>query len=157
MNKKGFTLIELLIVIAIIAIIAGMVFVALDPLKRFKDSRDSRRWGDVSAVLNAVKVDQVDNKGTYLDKITGLDDAKAYVIGTAANGCDAGCTKAPTQPACVDLTGLVGEGYLASVPLDPKDGTVAKTNYYLVKSANGTVTVGACNPENTPAGIVVSR
>ena len=41
MSKKGFTLIELLIVIAIIAVLAGAVFVALDPLTRFRDARNA--------------------------------------------------------------------------------------------------------------------
>ena len=61
--NKGFTLIELLIVIAIIAILAAVVFVSLDPLTRFQDARDARRWTDVDAVLSAMKLDQVDQGG----------------------------------------------------------------------------------------------
>jgi len=41
-SKKGFTLIELLVVIAIISILAVVVFVALDPVKRFADARNSK-------------------------------------------------------------------------------------------------------------------
>ncbi|EKD47532.1 MAG: hypothetical protein ACD_66C00019G0006, partial [uncultured bacterium] len=43
-TKKGFTLIELLIVIAIIAILAAAIFVALDPVTRFQEARDARRY-----------------------------------------------------------------------------------------------------------------
>ena len=47
-NLKGFTLIELLVVIAIIATLAVLVYVALDPVRRFQESRNSRRWTDVN-------------------------------------------------------------------------------------------------------------
>ena len=157
MNKKGFTLIELLIVIAIIAIIAGVVFVALNPLQRFQDSRDSRRWGDVTGVLGAIKVNQVDNRGTYLASITSVTTSQPYQIGTATTTCNSGCTATTTYSSCVDLGGLVTGGYLASVPMDPSAGTAARSLYYLIKNSNGTVTVGACTPENTPAGINVAR
>ncbi|MFZ2190428.1 MAG: prepilin-type N-terminal cleavage/methylation domain-containing protein [Candidatus Magasanikiibacteriota bacterium] len=157
MNKKGFTLIELLIVIAIIAIIAGVVFVALDPLTRFQDSRDSRRWGDITGVLSAVKINQVDNRGAYLDSIASTTIDTNYIIGTASSGCGSGCTAVSSTSACVDLTELVTRGYLASVPVDPSSGSADKTLYYLNRKSNGTLVVGACVPEHTPAGIFVAR
>ncbi|SRR6056297_1435073 len=148
-GQSGFTLIELLIVIAIIAILAAVVFVALDPLSRFQDSRDSQRWSDVSAVVSAIKTDQVDNGGDYLTEIEDLDANAAYVIG----GCDSGatCSSAPTttQDDCVDLGGLVDEGYLGSVPVDPSDGTAEETGYYIIRRDTGLVEVGACSPEGT--------
>jgi prepilin-type N-terminal cleavage/methylation domain-containing protein len=150
-NKQGFTLIELLIVIAVIAILAAAVFVALDPLQRFQESRDAQRWNDTTNVLNAVVTDQVDNGGAYLASITALTDDLYYQIGTAATGCDSGCTAQTTQVACVNLAGLVTEGYLGSVPLDPSTGTATETDYYLQKSATGTITVGACDPEAATA------
>ncbi len=150
MNQKGFTLIELLIVIAIIAILAGVVFVALDPLTRFQDARDSTRWQDVTAVLSAIKINQVDNRGYYLATIAATTPGLNYIVGTATSGCDSGCTAVTsTQATCVDLTGLVTDGYLGELPVDPNGGTSAKTLYYLSRSANGIVTVGSCVPENT--------
>ncbi|OGL89463.1 hypothetical protein A3I45_02060 [Candidatus Uhrbacteria bacterium RIFCSPLOWO2_02_FULL_53_10] len=146
-NEKGFTLIELLIVIAVIAIIAAGVFVALDPAQRFQEARDSQRWSDVNAALNAVKTDQVDNGGTYVASVAALTDGNYYIIGTDATGCNAGCTAQTTQAACVDLTALVTEGYLGSVPTDPSGGTAAKTDYYLMKAASDVIEVGACDPE----------
>lgn len=154
--KKGFTLIELLIVIAIIAILAGVVFVALDPLQRFADARDATRWSDVTAVLDAAKVDQVDNGGAYLTEIGNLTDDLYYQIGTCSTGGDADCGAQTTQSVCADLTGLVTEGYLAAIPVDPNTGTDALTDYYIQRAANGTLTVGACDPEGTGA-ISVSR
>lgn len=146
-NQRGFTLIELLIVIAIIAILAAAVFVALDPIQRFQESRDAKRWSDINNVLGAIKVDQVDNGGSYLSAISALTAGSEYQIGTAGSGCDSGCTAVTTEAACVDLTGLVTEGYLGSVPMDPSSGTAAETDYYLTRAASGIVTVGACDPE----------
>src|SRR3989344_7417247 len=88
LSKAGFTLIELLIVIAIIAILAAVVFVALDPLTRFRDARDSSRWSDITAILSAIKVDQVDNGGSYIAVVSGLTAGEVYMIGTAVAGCD---------------------------------------------------------------------
>ena len=85
-KRGGFTLIELLIVVAVIAILAAAVFVALDPIQRFEESRDSARWSDVSNVASAVGVDQVDNGGSYLASIAALTAGTAYQIGTAATG-----------------------------------------------------------------------
>jgi len=145
--REGFTLIELLIVIAIIAILAGAVFVALDPLTRFQESRDSNRWSDVTNILNAIKTDQVDNDGAYLSSISAMTAGSAYQIGTASTGCNDGCTAQSTQAACVDLSGLVTEGYLGTVPLDPSTGAAAETDYYIINNSTGTITVGACDPE----------
>lgn len=155
-KQQGFTLIELLIVIAVIAILAAAVFVALDPIQRFQESRDAKRWSDINNILSAVKVDQVDNGGSYVAAITALTAGSNYQIGTAASGCDTGCTDATTQAACVDLTALVTEGYLGSVPMDPSSGTAAETDYYLTRNASGTVVVGACDPE-AAATISASR
>jgi len=156
MSKKGFTLIELLIVIAIIAIIAGVVFVALNPLQRFQDARDSRRWSDITSVLSAIKIHQVDNGGSYLTSISDATAGLNYMIGTnGATDCDT-CTTVSTTVSCVDLTGLVTAGYLGSVPVDPSSGTALKTLYYLNKASTGIVTVGSCVPEGGSA-INVSR
>jgi len=126
-NKAGFTLIELLIVIAIIAIIAAVVFVALDPLTRFQDARDSTRWQDVSALVDAIVVDQVDNGGTYITAISGTTTG-TYQLGTAGSGCMTGCTAVTVTGSCMDLGGLVTEGYLSSIPQDPSTGTAGETD-----------------------------
>lgn len=154
-EAKGFTLIELLIVIAIIVVLAAAVFVALNPAKRFADARDSRRSSDVTNIVAAVKTSQVDNGGSYIAAVSGMTADAAYMIGTAAAGCDTGCTALATNAACVDLTGLQTAGYLGSVPMDPSAGTAAKTDYYLIRNTSGTLTAGVCDPEN--AAISLSR
>ena len=153
MNKKAFTLIELLIVIAIIAIIAAVVFVALDPLTRFQDARDSQRWSDVTGVLSAIKIDQVDNGGSYLSSINSASIGATLMIGTT--GAAGTCT-ATTTSGNVDISGLVTEGYLGKVPYDPNNGSDGETDYYLYKDSTGIIKIGSCEAENAGA-IEVSR
>lgn len=157
-SSAGFTLIELLIVIAIISIIAAVVFVALDPLTRFQDARDSSRWSDVSALITAIKVDQVDNGGAYLTEITNMASGTVYMIGTDSTGCDdaydAGTCDAAiiADDSCVNLSGLVTEGYIGSVPLSPNGAgtwTAGITGYTLTRASTGILTVQACESENS--------
>ncbi len=153
--RRGFTLIELLIVIAIISIIAAVVFVALDPLARFQDSRDAKRWADISGILSAVKIDQVDNGGSYMTNVANMIPNEVYMVTdgvatdctTAASTCDVPVTVADH---CVNLAELVTQGYLGTVPLSPK-GVYAwdknKTGYTIEKSSTGILTVRACEAE----------
>ena len=153
--KNGFTLIELLIVIAIIAILAGVVFVSLNPLERFEDARNAARWTDVTAMLSAVKVDQVDNGGGYLTEIAGLTSQENYMIGTAISACDTNCSVVNDSDNCVDLTALTTEGYLARIPVSPDAATPATswddtlTGYYISRNdvTQGSITIGACSAE----------
>lgn len=142
-SQQGFTLIELLVVIAIISILAVVVFVALDPVKRFADARNSRRWTDVNNILTAVHQSIVDNGGTLP---SGLTSGMAVTqIGTAGSGCDTSCTPA-TASACVNLNGSLAK-YLKSMPTDPDSGTQAETGYSIVVDTNNIVTITACSPE----------
>lgn len=165
-KQKGFTLIELLIVIAIIAILASVVFVALDPLSRFRDARDAARANDISEVMSAVKLDQVDNGGSYISDIDpDMVAGEVYMIGTATSSCsseNANCdtnVDGSTNGGCVDLGGLVTEGYLGKVPISPDgDGSwdATKTGYTLQRDSTGILHIRACESENTTE-ISVSR
>jgi len=139
--KKGFTLIELLVVIAIIAILSVVVFVALDPVTRFADARNARRYSDVNSILTAIHEYIVDNNGALP---TGLTAGMAAThIGTdTANGN-------------VDLSTPLAK-YLKSIPQDPTNGTAADTGYTVEVDTNNIVTVAAPNAENG-ATIQVSR
>ncbi|MEA1963118.1 MAG: prepilin-type N-terminal cleavage/methylation domain-containing protein [Patescibacteria group bacterium] len=150
-KNKGFTLLELLIVIAVLAVLAGVLFVALDPAARLQDSRNAKRWTDVNAVLSAIKLDQVDNGGSYHANITAMTDNTYYQIGEAATGCDDACANPSValQAACVDLLDLIDEGYLADVPIDPNASGKSsnETGYYLYKYDSGQISVGSCHEE----------
>lgn len=163
--SRGFTLIELLIVIGIIATLAGAVFVALNPLARFQDSRNARRWSDCNSMLSAIKLDQIDNGGSYLASITALADNTYYQIGEATTGCDETCRGGAitVNSSCVDLLFLIDEGYIADIPLDPNASgrSASKTGYYVYKYDTGQISVGSCHAEKgtnaTTPTIEVSR
>jgi prepilin-type N-terminal cleavage/methylation domain-containing protein len=148
--NKGFTLIELLIVIGIIGVLAAFAYVALDPLARFQDSRNSRRWADVNMIISAIKLNQLDNKGSYIADIANMTPDEYYQIG--AGSCSLICTSHSNnliQPGCISLEDLQQAGYMPKVPVDPNaDGASDnQTHYFIQKKANGVITVGACDPE----------
>lgn len=156
-NNTGFTLIELLIVIAVLAILASITFLALDPLKRFQDTRNAKRWAEVEAILSAVKLHQLDNDGDFLTAVDNLSADLYYQIGSGSD-CGDTCTN-PTvilQDNCVDLSGLISSGHLVEIPIDPHDenASAIETRYYMIKTSNGTITVGACSEEQGSADSV---
>lgn len=166
-KQKGFTLLELLIVIGIIAILAGVAFVALDPLSRFRDARDAKRWSDVTAILSAIKIDQVDNRGPYAYGVNNYNSpavptfaATNYEISSATTTteCNTRCSAATSTAACVNLSEIVSQGYLSSLPVAPNgnqswDST--HTGYYMTRNTNGSITIGSCDTETS--GISVQR
>jgi hypothetical protein len=78
------------------------------------------------------------------------------MIGTDATGtadtfnafCDTDVTNASTT---IDLTVLVTNGYLGSIPVSPNgDGTwtAGHTGYTLTRATNGLLTIRSCESEN---------
>ncbi len=153
--RSGFTLIELLLVLAIIAILAVVVFAALNPAQRFRDSRDARRFTDVETILTAIHEYIVDNKGSFPAGLSvGMSETQ---IGSAASGCAVSTGAcAVTTAACVNLTTPLAS-YLASIPIDPSlVSTSTKSNYSVVITSSGIVTIKACGVEGS-TNISVSR
>ena len=137
-NQKGFTLIEILVVIAILGILAVVTLVALNPVKRFQDARNSRRREDVNAVLQAVSVYTIDNGGEF-PTIDGDDLALLTVTSSAATcGVDGTCNVS-------DLDGLTA--YLNELPMDPSSTTAAPVEYLIGVDniANPQHIIVACN------------
>lgn len=156
--RSGFTLIELLIVIAVIAILAAVAFVAIDPATRINEAQDSERWSAANALLDAFLQSTVDNDGNYPASMSA--DGVTYMIDRSGSGsCTvSGCPDAVTQ--CIDLYGLVSDGYIASLPTDP-DGistyapALDGTGYTINISTTGITTVKSCGAEE--ATITVAR
>jgi len=141
--KKAFTLIELLVVIAIIAVLATVVFVALNPTKRFTDARNSRRYSDVETILTAVHEYAVDNSGSLP---TGIATSEKQ-LGSCTTGGATLCSGA--ADACLDLSGgtLLGK-YLKTIPVDPQQAAATTTTgYSVIVDSNGIVTIRSCSAE----------
>ena len=154
--KSGFTLIELLVVVAILSVLAVTVFVALNPAKRLKDSKDARRSTDIESILTAVHESIVDNKGTLPAGLTaGMVEKQ---LGSGVTGCiinSGGCAVAGNTD-CVDLTTPMAK-YLKTMPLDPGGTSSASlTGYSINVDTNGIVTVKACAAEGG-TNLTISR
>lgn len=139
-NNQAFTLVELLIVIAIVAIIAAVVFVALDPLRRFRDARDSQRWSDIVAIVDALKLYQIDNGGNLP---AGIDE-NWRMLGTNTSGCDAGCGGGTETVVVTDISSRVISSTDDAEEQDPPGGYVsrASTDLELVNDATTNQEVG---------------
>ncbi len=139
LNRKGFTLIELLVVIAIVAILSTVVFVALNPVGRFADARNARRFSDINSILTAIHQSIVDNDGAL---------PAGLATGQAA-------TEIGTCVTCDNLTAPLA-AFLDSIPTDPSGGTAANTGYFVEVDSNGIVTISAPDAENAVT-VQVSR
>ncbi len=154
LKNKDFTLIKTLKWVIILIILTVVIFVILDPLTRLQDSRDSSRSFDISNILTIIKLDYLDNNRVYLSSIKIIEDEGVYMIGTDTADCDAyTCdTGVSGSRACVDLSGLVLEGYVSSIPVSPNGvgkWTNGHTGYTLQKDSANVLTIRACESENT--------
>ena len=147
-KQKGFTLLEVLLVVAALAILAGIVIVAINPSKQLGDTRNAQRRSDVTTVLNALWQYAIDNDGSFP---SGLDSttSTSQVLGTAGSGCDSTCSAASTTAACADLSSDLVPDYITAIPSDPQTGTASNTDYFVNVDANGRLTVGSCDMEQS--------
>lgn len=146
-TRSGFTLIELLLVIAIIAILAIIVFVALNPVQRFRDTRVARRVTDVETILTALHLYINDNTGSLPSGVTrGMAERQ---LGSATSGCaitSGGCNV--SNAACLNLSSELAP-FLKSIPIDPSEATSSgRTGYSIVVDSNGIATIRACLAED---------
>ena len=157
--RRGFTLIELIVVIAILAIVIAAVFVAIDPARRLNSARNSTRWTDTRAILEAVKKYQADNEGDLPETTVAIDSDGTTVQMIGEGGVDCSslnslCTGVTFANTSCFVSGLDNdlEQYLSEIPADPKEGSSAITYYYINENNNGIVIVGACKEEGENQG-----
>ncbi len=176
-SNKGFTLVELLIVIGIIGFLAAAILVAVDPVKRIQDSRNSQRWSEVNSILNAILKKQVDDRALF-NGDTGspiiTDATNSQVI--VADDTGIVCNAIGTRPGCNQALDIAGANsncvaqldglaptYLAELPTDPAaafcvsgsgcttEGTLAigdsNSGYYIHRTTGNRIEIGACQAE----------
>lgn len=134
-KSRGFTLIEILVVIGLIAILAGIVLIAINPARQFAQARNAQRESNVNTILNAIGQNMADNKGLFGGGCTSIPTATS-TIGTSAG---------------YDLSCLVPTYIPTAIPMDPATGTPEATNYSIVASTSGRVTI--CAPEYNEASL----
>lgn len=146
-KKKGFTLIELLIVIGIIAVLMAIAIVAINPARQFAKANNAKRWGDVSAIVDAVSMRIIENKGSWPTDAT----CPALPTGTGLllkNPCGVGET-------CYNLCDCIVDEYLGSFPYDSTATGAGFTNcttytsgYTFTRTATGRITITAPNAQS---------
>lgn len=143
MSKRGFTLIEILLVIGLIAILAAIVIIAINPARQFAQARNTQRFSDVNAILNAVHQNMIDNTGNW----------------TCAAGPISTTSVDTMSSADYDIYDCLVDLYLPAMPYDPVSGSFVNsgnydTGYEITASyPGGRVTINAPSSE---IGVTIS-
>lgn len=146
-QKKGFTLIELIIVIALIALLATTVILVINPVKIFKEARDSQRIADIGQMNSAMSLYAA--TATLPGTNPFGDPANCYVFKIPGQTVSAGCgdrygarptfagTASTSQAVAsgwvpVNLTLAANGAPISAWPVDPKPlwDTATSTSYY---------------------------
>lgn len=148
-NRISFTLVEMLMVLGIIVVLTTVVFITIDPLKRFGDSRDAKRMADVDTILIAVH-QYVNDMGGSLPAGIGTSFVQ---IGTCTTGGMTLCVGATT--GCVNIGATLGNNkYIKNNPIDPLRGSAATTGYSVSKDVDNRFTVKACLSEGSTISVI---
>jgi hypothetical protein len=138
---KKITLPKFLLHLSVIFLIIVLIFVLIDPEKLMHIQRNKTRLADINQILTSIK-DYKEKNGQLYMEIQKINTGSIHVIGLCTEKGETGCGAKTTHEKCIDLTGLMSE-----VPKDPFSGSDLKTDYYLRKNEDETITVGVCDSE----------
>lgn len=149
-SSKGFTLIELLIVIAILGILAAGVLVAINPVKRINQAKDSTIKSDIGQISGAMQT-YFTTKGTtgvasYPTTVADLVAAGELKTEPKVNGVTSYTVAA--IPALCETDGTPSFCTEVAVSFALNDPAVAG-NVWCWRSSTGVVaetTAAACTP-----------
>lgn len=135
--KQGFTLIELIITITIVAATTVAFLVYLNPTGQLAQSRNSQRSLHLNAIINAVRQNVADNRGTFSCAVGDLPSTSTKKMANGVGNYDIANCLSPT--------------YLYGLPFDPATSTAHYTSnsdydtgYTILKNASsGLITVVA--------------
>lgn len=137
-------MIEILVVIGVVALLAAIVIVAINPARQFAQARNSQRQSNVTAILNTVGQNMVENKGVF----------------TCASGVlPSTATNISSISGDYNLRACVVPTYIPELPVDPMNGITwtgssYDTKYTVMQDSVARVTV--CAPGGVEAAIVGS-
>ncbi|MFH1246606.1 MAG: prepilin-type N-terminal cleavage/methylation domain-containing protein, partial [Candidatus Liptonbacteria bacterium] len=145
--KKGFTLIELLVVLGIVAFISAVVILTLNPAELLKQSRDSVRLADLSAIKKAISIymtaasnlDLGAANTCYMSIANGVSRCGVFsasitaVNATTSRGV-AGYNVYGGGWLPVQLTAITPAPPLTTLPIDP----INDSTYYYAYAASST-------------------
>ena len=169
-SEKGFNFVGPLVVTLIFVIVIASSLFIFDPIRKFESARDAERWGGVSLILNAIKDYQENNDGSFLKKMDDIYTDEWYMVvsGNMTSGCDNNNAFSDIEiyddNYCIDVSKLVDDGYLGSVPISPAgkvqwdagiNNSHKGTGYALMVDENGVLYIQSCESENVSEILII--
>lgn len=122
-HRRAFTVLELVIAVSLIGIMAAVVFVAIDPARRYADTRAAARLSNINTLERAAQLYARDSV-----------NEPAGGIPTGALAAKAVCRRDVSDPGCVNIDALVDRGALGEIPVDAEETDPIRTGYRIYKS-----------------------
>ncbi|MBU1202732.1 hypothetical protein KKH39_01675 [Patescibacteria group bacterium] len=140
-SSQGISMIQLIITVAVILIIGASVFVWIDPTARINVAKDKKRQEAVM-VLSAAISDYTKNNGGALP-VLGVITTGKKVLCTVQGGGNLSCDGSSLPCLRIADQDFYND-YLPQLPIDPDKTANTDTGYYVKKTSDNKLVVGAC-------------